>query len=130
MTRMATYYRQLLIILVPCVFTALVSIWIYSQFTTDIINDDQTMIHVQISKLEIERDRVQKILCAYEDSIAKSESRINTLQSTIAQINSNYQKLRDERKNIPTDTLYLDLIDSIWAYRFRPRFEYVLPNRN
>jgi len=127
---MGISYKKILIILVPCLFSGLLSIWLYSQFQTDRPADDQTMIHIQLSKLENERDRIQNILCDYQDSIAISQNRINTLKSNLAQINSNYQKLRDERKNIPTDTLYLDLIDSIWAYRFRPRFHYILPNGN
>lgn len=92
------------------------------------ITQSKTIVNAEIKKLNKYRNQTTEILKSYRDSLAQSNAKINELSTEILTLSNSQNQLRNERKTQSIDSIYLQLLDSIYAYKFRARKNYVLPN--
>jgi hypothetical protein len=98
-----------------------------------IYNDDDrgiqasaTIIHKEMAKLTAQRNKTSQLVCAYQDSMANAQNQINILKNEICKLAQADREIQQNRALQPIDSIYLELLDSLYSYKLRPRFNYVL----
>lgn len=122
-------FKQIVIVGLLCLCCSLAAMFIDRNLTEPIdITQSKTIVNAEIKKLNKYRNQTTEILKSYRDSLAQSNAKINELSDEILTLSNSQNQLRNERKTQSIDSIYLQLLDSIYAYKFRARKNYVLPN--
>ena len=129
MIKMGINYKQMIITGLLCLLSGLFAMWL----DHTIYNDDDngihasaTIIHKEMAKLTAQRNKTSQMVCAYRDSMANAQNQINILKNEIFKLAQANSKIQQKRALQPIDSIYLELLDSLYSYKFRPRFNYVL----
>ncbi len=116
-----------------CLLSGLFAMWldhtIYNDDDNRGIQSSATIIQQEMAQLTAQRNKTSQLVCAYQDSMANAQNQINILKNEIFKLAQADRKMQQNRALQPIDSIYLELLDSLYAYKFRPRFNYVLSDR-
>ncbi len=133
MIRMGINYKQMIITGLLCLLSGLFAMWldhtIYNDDDNRGIQASATIIHKEMAKLTAQRNKTSQLVCAYQDSMANAQEQINILRNEICKLAQADREIQQNRALQPIDSIYLELLDSLYSYKFRPRFNYVLSDR-